>query len=371
MKKIVYIVPTFYPESFGGAEKQTLLLTQSLKNKYEQKILSPSVNPKTRCREKIGGIEVIRFRTKYLPYLGGRYFLSFLNWFLKLSFWLLINRKDYDIIYIVHGRLHSIPAVLVGKLLKKKIFVKIGNGGKKFDLNRVLIKKIMGKICLKILLKNVDFWIAISQMIIKDLTKYKIKKNKIYYIPNGVEIKKFNFKKKKKIDFIFFGRFASEKNLDFMIKTFAKMPDKYNFILYLIGDGPLKSKLKKLIKSLKLTHKIFLLSNVKNISHYIKNSKFNISCSQSEGMSNSLLESSALGVPSISSDVSGVNDIILHKKNGFIYKTNNQKELLNLLKYCILMNKKEYFNLSKNIYLRMKNYFCLKIISEKKQRIFN
>ena len=40
MKKIVYIVPTFYPESFGGAEKQTLLLTQSLKNKYEQKISS-------------------------------------------------------------------------------------------------------------------------------------------------------------------------------------------------------------------------------------------------------------------------------------------------------------------------------------------
>ena len=63
---------------------------------------------------------------------------SFISWFIKTFYWSLFNIKNFDAIYVVHGRIHSIPFALISKIFNKKLFIKIGRGGDIFDLNHQL-----------------------------------------------------------------------------------------------------------------------------------------------------------------------------------------------------------------------------------------
>ena len=96
------------------------------------------------------------------------------------------------------------------------------------------------------------------------------------------------------------------------------MNKNLNYRLTLIGDGTQKKQIKKLIKFCNLEKKVFIKNKKNLLLRYFKKNHFYVSASVSEGMSNSLLEASAYGLPSLSSKVSGVEDIISDNKNGFI-----------------------------------------------------
>ena len=168
--RIAMVLPTYLPESYGGAEQQCRKLCQALDDLgVEVTIVAPRLHAATAKREVHGRTTIERLRVRRAPNLGGRHFASFLTWSIKLARWLYTERHRYDVIHVVHGRLHAVPAAVVGRLLGKPTVIKIGRGGAHFDLKIVKEKRLGGPIFHQLLARLTTAFIANSREIVDDL----------------------------------------------------------------------------------------------------------------------------------------------------------------------------------------------------------
>ena len=365
---VAFITHAFMPESYGGSENQTLRLAISLKNhNINSFILAPKIKKNTPLESLEKSILVKRFKLNNLPNLGGRNIFSFLMWSIKLIYWLKKNSNKFDIIHIIHGRLHSVPAIFAAKILKKPVLIKLGRGGKEyFDINAVNKKKVIGKFFSKYILKNTTGWIANSKMIETDLKDHDIKDELIHKIYNGIDIDKIRINKfHKNKTFLVIGRLGEEKKCEQIIRVFSQLSENLNVKLIFLGDGPIEEDLLKMAKQLKQSHRIFFKGAVKNVREYLVDSDFYVSASQSEGMSNSLLEAMSLGIPAITSNVSGVNDIVFDNENGFIFEPNDEKFFYEKIIKAINCNEEKYTNMSRLASEHMLKNFSINLIAKK------
>jgi len=375
---VAIVVPTFIPETYGGAEQQTLKMAVSLKNhNIYPFILAPKIKKDTPLESLEKTIPVKRFKLNNLPNLGGRNIFSFIIWFLKLTYWLIKNSNKFDIIHVIHGRLHSVPAIFAAKILKKPVLIKLGRGGKKyFDVNSVSMKKIIGKFFSKYILKNTTGWIANSKMMETDLKYHNIKDEFIHKIYNGVDIDKIKVKKfNKNKTFLVIGRLSEEKNCEQIIRVFSKIPKNLDVKLVFLGkdysDGSQKKYLVKMTNDLNQTHRITFEGEVEDVNDQLSNADFYISASKSEGMSNALLESMALGVPAIASNVSGVEEIIIDNKNGFIFEPDDEKLFYDKIINAINCSEEDYIKMSRSASEHMLKNFSIDLIAKKHIALYN
>ena len=364
----VFILHRFLPESYGGAEKSSLRIARDLKNKNVNAIiLAPKLKKETPSENFEKNILVKRFKVKHEPNLGGKKIFSFIFWSIKLIYWLFKNSKKFDIVHIIHGRLHALPAIFAAKVLNKPIILKLGRGGSKyFDLNVVRKKKIFGFFYHRYIQKNVTAWIANSKIIVNDLKKHNIRDENIYKIYNGIDIKEIRVNKfRSNKNFIVIGRLDEEKCCDQIINVFSKIPENFNVKLHFLGDGSQEEYLKELSKKLNQSHRIFFKGPIANVNKEIIKADYYISASISEGMSNSLLESMSLGVPGLVSNVSGIDEIVINNKNGFIFEMGDEKSLYKQIINAINFSEADYFNLSRSASEHIIKNFSIDQISAK------
>ena len=369
---VACVIHTFLPESYGGAEKQLLRLTSNLKaQNIDSFILAPRLKKETPAESFKENIFIKRFKLNNLPNLGGRNIFSFIIWSIKLTYWLLKNSNKFDIIQVIHGRLHCVPAIFAGKILKKPVLVKVGAGGEHFDVNAVNNKKIIGPFFSKYILKNVDGWIANSNLIMANLKSHNIKNEFIHKIYNGINIKNIKENKfRKKKTFIVVGRLVTKKYCDQIINTFSKIPENLNVKLIFLGDGDERTSLEKLTNELKQSHRIIFKGAVNDVNNQLINADFYLSNSDSEGMSNSLLESMALGIPAIVSNVSGVDEIVIDNQNGFIFEPRNENELYEKLIKAINCPEEDYIKMSSSASHHILKNFSIELISREYIKLY-
>ena len=370
---IAFVIHTFLPETYGGAEKQLAKLTASLKYKnINSIILAPKFKKETPSESYEENIYIKRFKLNNLPSLGGRNIFSFIVWSIKLIYWLIRNSDKFDIIQIIHGRLHSVPAIFAAKILKKPVLVKLGRGGEKyFDINVVNSKKIIGPFFSKYILKNVNGWIANSKLIVDDLKNHNIKDELIHRIYNGINIKNIRVNKfRKDKTFIVVGRLDEEKLCEQIINTFSKIPESFNVKLIFLGDGAQQNYLESLTDQLKQSHRIIFKGAVDDVSDHLINADFYLSASVSEGMSNALLESMALGVPGVVSNVSGIEELVIDNKNGFIFEPRDEKIFYEKLIYTINCSEKDYNEMSRSASEHILKNFSMDSISKKYVKLY-
>lgn len=77
-----------------------------------------------------------------------------------------------------------------------------------------------------------------------------------------------------------------------------------------------------------------------------------------------ILEAMACGVPVVGFDVGGVKEAIVHKKNGYIAKYKNTKDLIRGINYIFNLNKEELEKMSLDSIKRVKKYFTLTTMTE-------
>lgn len=121
--------------------------------------------------------------------------------------------------------------------------------------------------------------------------------------------------------------------LENITKQFDKLINIFNGVendgweLHIAGMGSDYDCLKKQICDLKLTHKIFLLGDVKNIKVLYTESKIFALTSSREGFPNALCEAMLNGCACISYNCpTGPSSIILNNVNGFLVKTNDEEK---------------------------------------------
>ena len=117
------------------------------------------------------------------------------------------------------------------------------------------------------------------------------------------------------------GRLAAQKNFKMMIDAFAmlvKEHPEYKLIIY--GKGPQQDMLEQRIRELSLEDKVLLPGFVTDIHDKILKSAMYVSSSNYEGISNSMLESLGMGIPSVVTDcpVGGAKMFVRNDENGVL-----------------------------------------------------
>lgn len=157
-------------------------------------------------------------------------------------------------------------------------------------------------------------------------------RNKGYVIPNPINPNlPLPYSGKRERTIVSFGRLASQKNLSMLIRAFAEVYKQHrDYQLKLYGNGPCRSELEELSRSLEIGDAVIIDDYKPNIHEIIKNSAMYVSSSNYEGISNSMLEAMAIGLPVICTDcpVGGAKLVIRDGVNGLLVAVGDEKALI-------------------------------------------
>lgn len=137
---------------------------------------------------------------------------------------------------------------------------------------------------------------------------------RIITIYNGIDFKYFSTAKPymdlreiHDIIIIMVGRFVEQKDQDTLIKSLKLLPRNYK--LWLLGDGPRRKDLEKLVESEKVKDRVKFWGIRPDVAELLKTSDLVVLSSHFEGLSLASLEGMSAGKPFIASDVAGLHDI--------------------------------------------------------------
>lgn len=128
------------------------------------------------------------------------------------------------------------------------------------------------------------------------------------------------------------GRLVSQKNQEMLIRVFSKVHSKYpEYSLSIYGEGELRERLENLINDFNLTDCVELPGNVENIHEKMQDAYMFVLPSNFEGQSNALLEAMMMGLPCISTNCAGSDEIIENGINGLLTEVGDEKQLYNAI----------------------------------------
>jgi len=256
-------------------------------------------------------------------------FSEMLEWCLKAHFLIrkLLKKSNYDLMHCWFGW----PCGFFGYISRGKIPYMIALRGHDVPGYEMRFKKLES-LFLRSLSRKV--WKKASKLTanskgLAELAKETINKE-ILIIPNGVDTNEFvslkNKKTNKKITLISTGRLGQRKGHIYLIRALKKIS---GFKIILVGQGSEINKLKKESQGLDIEFKGFVNHN--ELQKVLSKADIYISTSLVEGMSNSILEAMACGLPIITTNVGGTSELI--KGNGtIINKTQDVGSIIESLK---------------------------------------
>ena len=140
----------------------------------------------------------------------------------------------------------------------------------------------------------------------------------------------------KKNTIISVGRLYKQKNQQMLIHAFKKITDAYpDYKLVIYGEGPLRKELETTIEKLHIGGKVLLPGVSDNVIEKLNESKLFCLTSEYEGMSNALIEAICVGLPVITTQVSGVEELIESGKNGETVKIGDTTSLAKAMKMLL------------------------------------
>lgn len=119
-----------------------------------------------------------------------------------------------------------------------------------------------------------------------------------------------------------------QKRTDILIKGFELFHASHpSYTLEIYGRGPNEPEIKQMILESSCPESIKVLPPVSDVHRLVIDCRCFVMTSDFEGMSNALLECYSLGIPCVSSNWPGVEDIITHGQDGLLYKRQDVVEL--------------------------------------------
>lgn len=206
---------------------------------------------------------------------------------------------------------------------------------------------------LKLLLPFADAIILDSPQAKKLLLPFNIKKP-VYIISPGISTDQFKTATpctlpnlKGKIVLLTVGNLVSRKGHIWFIKNvFQKLSGE--FIYLIVGNGPQRSQIERLINKSHLTSRVYLLGKLTNpqLAFIFKLAHIYVAPNQQkpgdfEGFGLACGEAATLGLPVVASNVDGIPEVIKDQKNGYLVKPEAKEfvKTINQLKISKLRKK--------------------------------
>lgn len=175
--------------------------------------------------------------------------------------------------------------------------------------------------------------------------------NPLFYTENQKDkLRKELFFSKSDFVFIFLGRIVEDKGINELITAFTKLSKNHNHAkLLLVGYYNKSTALLTLATetAIEQNKQITFLDWQEDVRPYLSIANALVFPSYREGFPNTVLQSSAMQLPCIVSNINGCNEIIKNNYNGIIIPVKNSKALLNSMER-LLTDKNFYNKLSNN-----------------------
>jgi len=263
----------------------------------------------------------------------------------RLKKWISTNIKQFDVVHCLGGYHASFIMAKLSEDRGVPAFIKITESVNTGFNKSSTISNILGLRKYRLKYANhISGYISISSRITKQLTMAGIYSSKIHEIPNGVDVNRFrplsgqekkSLRKKMGIDdiftIIFTGGFSNRKHPYLIVKAFEKYYNTSQIQLLLIGPdrdfGEERHRIQNIL-SAKNVQNVKLLPFTNNIKEYYQISDIFVLPSSEEGLSNSMLEAQACGLPAVVTKISGSEDLIDEQFNG-TFVTHDEKSIIN------------------------------------------
>lgn len=265
----------------------------------------------TKARENLNnGIDLVRLHPPF----------RWLEIFLRL----LTTHNDIDAFYIIGTPKFSVWAILFAKIFKKPVTLALTGKAEIFDAQNGWRNKILA---------TCTNYVATTKEI-RDgfISNGKISPEKILILPHGIDTKKFpqsdeSARRKLKIShgvdpnqkiLLFCARIVKDKGVDTLQNVWKILHKQFpDAILFVVGGGlnHLLDELRNL--SAELDNSIKVIGEVDNPAEFYRLADVYIFPSRHEGLPTSLLEAMSSGLPAVTSDIGGCEDVIFNDVNGF------------------------------------------------------
>ena len=226
-------------------------------------------------------------------------------------------------------------------------------------------------------LKKTSHTIAISSPNYKLLNEYyKISKDQISLIHNGIETEKYLENTEKAelpiepgdIVITCIAELHKRKGHQYLLDAFRKLKlEAPRLHLFLIGTGPLEYELKEKYADLRSVH---FLGWRKDIPQILKASDIFILPSLKEAFGLVVLEAMASGVIVIATNTGGTIDIIENEKTGYLIPPADSDKIIETI-FKILQNPDKKRQIELNALERVQNEFTAEKMTEKTIKIYN
>ena len=193
---------------------------------------------------------------------------------------------------------------------------------------------------------------------------------KINVIPNGVNNtsysgveRDYDFRRKYAADnekiILFMGRLVYEKGVQHLISAMPKILNNYHDAkLVIAGKGGMLDELKAQVANMGLSQKVYFTGylNAKQVSKMYKCADVSVFPSTYEPFGIVALEAMLAGVPTVVSDVGGLNEIVEHRVDGMKSYAGNPNSLADSI-LALLFDPQLCSNISKKARAKVKNEY--------------
>lgn len=328
-KKVLFVIDTL---QFGGAEQSLLENTSRFKNitpvvchLYTGEILQPKFVEK--------GIKVYSFN------ISKKY--GFIEAYKKLKKVIQVEQPELMVAYLTRseivtrliGKFYNIPVIgtFVNDLYCKSYNQHLSWKAKKAVSIFKLINKATSKICVGFVSNSESIKVANAEHL-------NIHPEKIKVINRGRDSFKFLrkendiYKKSSPIRFVNVSRLFPVKGHRFMILGFKNFLDIHpDASLSIVGDGPLRNELAKLISDNQLEEKVFLLGSRNDVPALLSQYDCFVFPSLVEGFSGAVVEAMFAGLPILASDIDQNKEAVSHLKTGYLFGKESADEVQNAM----------------------------------------
>lgn len=323
---LMVIEGPYPPERGGGAEAQVRTLTRAMHQRgIRVAVVAPLTDhgPRTELSH-VDGVPVFRLRYPQLRFIGGPAL------WLALARFLYRHRDDFDVWHIHVARQWGVVCAWLGPLLGKRVVIKVSGS---WDLDRGALAPDSGwrgKLVRRVLMRA-DAWQAISQRIAATLLSRGVPQARIAAIPNAVDSARFLPPARPSIHparFLFIGRLVREKGLPTLLAAFADIAPRHpDATLTIVGTGSQRANLEADVQALGIAERVTFTGHRTDIEDLLAQATIGVLPSRMEGLSNTLLECMASGLPMVASRISGNEDFVRPGENGWLFEVGDRHGL--------------------------------------------
>ncbi len=227
---------------------------------------------------------------------------------------------------------------------------------------------------LALLFQSIQRVHCVSEDMLDTVTQYGLDRQKAFINRPAIQTEKFLFSNREEPDtsnpyiIVTTGRLNYQKGYLVALLALQKLTDKGKKIEYhILGDGPDREELQYFIHELGMQGKVHLHGRVsaEKVREFLDKAHIFLLPSVYEGISNAALESMAMGVPLITTNAGGMEEVIQNGVNGCVIQRFDQQSMANAL-LTVMENYENAVKMAEKAFLTIQSSYKL----EKQVAIF-